>query len=38
MVSSDYAIKVVNTLTNNSLDASTNERKRQFKIIDDLLD
>lgn len=37
MVSSDYAIKVVNTLTNNSLDASTNERKRQIKIIEDLL-
>jgi len=38
MVSSDYAIKVVNILTNNSLDDSTNERKRHLKIIDDLLD
>jgi len=38
MVSSDYAIKVVNILSNNSLDDSTNERKRHLKIIDDLLD
>lgn len=38
MVSSDYAIKTVNTLTDNSLDASTKERKRQLKIIDELLD
>ncbi|MBT2289455.1 hypothetical protein J7E73_09995 [Paenibacillus albidus] len=38
MVSSDYAIKVVNTLTNSSLDASTKERKRQLRIIDDFLD
>jgi len=34
MVSSDYAIKVVNSLTSNSLDASTKERRRQLKIID----
>ena len=38
MVSSDYAIKAVNTLTDNSLDASTKERERQLKIVDDLLD
>src|SRR5690625_465703 len=38
MVSSDYAIKVVNSLTSNSLDASTKERRRQLKIIDNLLD
>jgi len=38
MVSSDYAIKAVNTLTNNSLDASTDESKRQLKIIGELLD
>jgi len=38
MVSSDYAIKAVNTLTDNSLDASTNERERQLKIINELLD
>ncbi|MFD1738700.1 hypothetical protein ACFSCX_19465 [Bacillus salitolerans] len=31
MVSSDYAIKVVNTLTNNSLDASTHERKDSLR-------
>lgn len=37
MVSSDYAIKVVNTLTNESLEASTNERERQLKIIEDFL-
>src|SRR5699024_7343315 len=37
MVSSDYAIKAVNTLTDNSLDASTKERERQLKIVDDLL-
>ncbi|MGP4066118.1 putative immunity protein [Oceanobacillus sp. M65] len=36
MVSSDYAIKVVNLLTNNSLDASMKERKRQLAIINDL--
>ncbi|WP_405110150.1 putative immunity protein [Paenibacillus sp. FSL K6-1217] len=36
MVCSDYAIRVVNNLTNNSLDASTKERKRQLKIIDNL--
>lgn len=38
MISSDYAIKAVNTLTNNSLDASTDERKRQLKILGELLD
>ncbi|MFD0587250.1 putative immunity protein [Paenibacillus sp. GCM10027627] len=37
MVSSDYAIKVVNTLTTGSLDASTNERERQIKLIEDSL-
>jgi len=38
MVSSDYAIKSVNILTDNSLGASTKERKRQLKIVGDLLD
>jgi len=38
MVSSDYAIKVVNSLTSNSLNASTEERRRQLKLIDNLLD
>lgn len=33
MVSSDYAIKVVNLLTSNSLEASTKERRRQLKIF-----
>ncbi|WP_462420924.1 putative immunity protein [Salinicoccus sp. Marseille-QA3877] len=37
LVSSDYAIKVENLLTENSLDASTKERERQLKIIDELL-
>ncbi|WP_219220857.1 putative immunity protein [Paenibacillus sp. S150] len=37
MVSSDCAIKAVNTLTNNSIEASTKERKRQLKLIDALL-
>ncbi|KGE18781.1 putative immunity protein [Paenibacillus wynnii] len=37
MVSSDYAIKVTNLLTHNSLDASTKERERQLKIIGGLL-
>ncbi|MDC7769708.1 hypothetical protein COA23_02185 [Priestia megaterium] len=38
MVSSDYAIKVTNLLTHNSLDSSTKERVRQLKIIDELLE
>ena len=37
LVSSDYAIKVRNLLTENSLDASTEERVRQLRIIDELL-
>ncbi|WP_422124605.1 putative immunity protein [Planococcus sp. X10-3] len=37
LVSSDYAIKVENLLTENSLTASTKERTRQLKIIDELL-
>ncbi|MDC7721574.1 hypothetical protein CN330_22755 [Priestia megaterium] len=38
MVSSDYAIKVTNLLTHNSLDSSTKKRIRQLKIIDELLE
>ncbi len=38
MVSSDYAIKVINLLTHNSLDSSTKKRIRQLKIIDELLE
>ena len=37
LVSSDYAIKAVNLLTESSLAASTNERERQLKIINELL-
>lgn len=37
LVSSDYAIKVKNLLTENSLIDSTNERKRQIRIIDELI-
>ncbi|WP_148229434.1 putative immunity protein [Carnobacterium sp. 17-4] len=36
MVSSDYAIKVVNHLTSNSPEASTKERRRQLEIFDNL--
>lgn len=37
LVSSDYAIKVQNLITKNSLAASTNERERQLKIIEELM-
>jgi hypothetical protein len=36
LVSSDYAIKVINLLTHNSLEAATKERERQLNIIDEL--
>lgn len=37
LVSSDYAIKATNSLTGNSIDASTKERERQLKIIQELI-
>ncbi|MDF2556175.1 MAG: hypothetical protein K0R71_3 [Bacillales bacterium] len=37
LVSSDYAIRATNILTDNSIDASTKERERQLKIIHELL-
>lgn len=38
LVSSDYAIKATNLMTNNSLEDVILERKRQLKIIDELLE
>ncbi|WP_046214504.1 putative immunity protein [Paenibacillus wulumuqiensis] len=37
LVSSDYAIKATNSLTDNSINASTIERERQLSIIDELI-
>ncbi|MEK4004294.1 putative immunity protein [Paenibacillus sp. FSL H3-0333] len=34
LVSSDYAIKTTNSLTNNSIEASTKERERQLKLTE----
>ncbi|MFD2880952.1 putative immunity protein [Paenibacillus rhizoplanae] len=34
LVSSDYAIKTTNSLTGNSIDASTKERERQLKLTE----
>ncbi|GGO00998.1 putative immunity protein [Saccharibacillus kuerlensis] len=36
LVSSDYAVKLVNLLFNNSLEAATRERQRQLKILNEL--
>lgn len=38
MVSSDYAIKTVNLLTEGSIEASTKERERQLILLNDRLD
>ncbi|NQX46117.1 hypothetical protein HQN87_12315 [Paenibacillus tritici] len=37
LVSSDYAIKAINVLTDNSTDSSTKERERQLNILHELI-
>ncbi|MFD1906029.1 putative immunity protein [Paenibacillus rhizoplanae] len=37
LVSSDYAIKATNVLTDNSTDSSTKERERQLNLIHEVI-
>ncbi|WP_214484906.1 putative immunity protein [Bacillus sp. SM2101] len=37
LVCSDYAVKLINSLSDNSLDTATKERQRQLKILNELI-